>query len=186
MDNASRRGPGTTGPLVITMITGGARSGKSRYAAEQALSLTDRPMHVATARIWDDEFRARVDRHRSERGPAWECLEEEKSLAVLPLDGRVCVVDCVTLWLTNFFVDSKSDVGSSLEAFRNEIDALRLRPGSFFIVTNEIGMGIHADTGTGRKFTDLQGWANQYLASVADRVVLMVSGIAVTIKVPTP
>lgn len=171
---------------MITMITGGARSGKSRYAAEQALSLTDRPVHVATARIWDDEFRARVDRHRSERGPEWVCMEEEKSLAVLPLDGRVCVIDCVTLWLTNFFVDSTSDVAQSLDDFRAEIDALRSRPGSFFIVTNEIGMGIHAETEIGRRFTDLQGWANQYMASVADRVVLMVSGIAVTIKGSVP
>ncbi|HTJ11111.1 MAG TPA: bifunctional adenosylcobinamide kinase/adenosylcobinamide-phosphate guanylyltransferase [Dinghuibacter sp.] len=169
---------------MITMITGGARSGKSRYAAEQALLLSDRPVHVATARIWDDEFRARVDRHRSERGSAWECLEEEKTLGLLPLDGRVCVIDCVTLWLTNFFVDSTSDAGFCLDAFRAEVDALRGRPGTFFVVTNEIGLGVHADTEAGRKFTDLQGWANQYLASVADRVVLMVSGIPVTIKAP--
>ena len=170
---------------MITMVTGGARSGKSRYAAEQALALTGRPLHVATARIWDDEFRARVDRHRSERGSSWESLEEETSISKLPLDGRVCVIDCVTLWLTNFFVDEKSDVDRCLDAFRAEIDALRRRPGTFFIVTNEIGLGIHADTESGRRFTDLQGWANQYLASVADRVVLMVSGIPVTIKSTT-
>jgi adenosylcobinamide kinase/adenosylcobinamide-phosphate guanylyltransferase len=178
------------------MITGGARSGKSRYAAEQALALSagagheaasapqgaTRPLHVATARIWDEEFRARVDRHRAERSPLWECFEEEKFVSRLPLRDRVCVIDCVTLWLTNFFVDERSDIDRCLDAFRAEIDALCAYTGHFLIVTNEIGMGIHADTESGRRFTDLQGWANQYLASRAERVVLMVSGIPVTIK----
>lgn len=167
---------------MITMITGGARSGKSRYAAEQALALSPRPLHVATARIWDDEFRARIDRHRAERGPAWECLEEQKFVSRLPLGGRVCVIDCVTLWLTNFFVDEKADITRCLDAFRAEVDALEQQSGTFLVVTNEIGMGVHADTESGRKFTDLQGWANQYLAARAEKVVLMVSGVPVIIK----
>jgi adenosylcobinamide kinase/adenosylcobinamide-phosphate guanylyltransferase len=170
---------------MIVLVTGGARSGKSRYAAEQALALSPRPLHVATARIWDTEFRERVDRHRAERGTAWESVEEEKYVSRLPLRDRVCVIDCVTLWLTNFFVDEGQDVARSLKAFQAEIDALRQNTGVFFIVTNEIGMGVHADTEVGRRFTDLQGWANQYVARWAERVVLMVSGIPVTIKSPS-
>jgi adenosylcobinamide kinase/adenosylcobinamide-phosphate guanylyltransferase len=167
---------------MMTMITGGARSGKSRYAASRALALSDRPVHIATARIWDDEFRERVVRHRSERDETWENLEEEKHLSGLPLDNRVCVIDCVTLWLTNFFADTGGDVRQSLDAFKAEIRGLRVIEADLFIVTNEIGMGIHADSPAGRKFTDLQGWANQYLAEQADAVVFMVSGIPMTIK----
>ncbi|TDX00081.1 bifunctional adenosylcobinamide kinase/adenosylcobinamide-phosphate guanylyltransferase [Dinghuibacter silviterrae] len=167
---------------MIILVTGGARSGKSRYASEQALALSPRPLHVATARIWDEEFRERVDRHRAERNAAWECVEEEKYIHRLSLHGRVAVIDCVTLWLTNFFVDEAQDVARSLNAFQAEVDVLHRTPGTFFIVTNEIGMGVHAETEVGRRFTDLQGWANQYAARLAERVVLMVSGIPVTIK----
>ena len=170
---------------MITMITGGARSGKSRYAAGQALKLSKRPVHVATARIWDEEFRERVNRHRAERSEAWENLEEEKYPSRLPLEDRVVVIDCVTLWLTNFFTDLEGNVEYCLEAFQNEIRNLRRKKADVFIVTNEIGMGVHADSEVGRKFTDLQGWANQYLAEQADRVILMVSGIPVRIK-PEP
>ena len=78
----------------------------------------------------------------------------------------------MTLWLTNLFMAFDSDVDQSLTAFRAEIDALRLLPGHFIIISNEIGMGVHADTAIGRKFTDLQGWANQYVATRADEAVL--------------
>ena len=92
------------------------------------------------------------------------------------------VIDCVTLWLTNFFSLYKYDVAQSLQAIKEEIDALKKTGATFFIISNEIGMGVHAETEIGRKFTDLQGWANQYIAQQADKVVLMVSGIAVNIK----
>jgi adenosylcobinamide kinase/adenosylcobinamide-phosphate guanylyltransferase len=167
---------------MITMITGGARSGKSRYAAARALALADKPLHIATARIWDEEFRERVERHRSERTLAWENLEEEKYVSRLPLENRVCVIDCVTLWLTNFFTDTGGDILQALDAFEKEILGLKATEADLFIVTNEIGMGIHADSAAGRKFTDLQGWANQYLAGQADSVILMVSGIPLTVK----
>ena len=167
---------------MLTMITGGARSGKSRYAAARALALSDKPIHIATARIWDEDFRERVDRHRNERSAAWENLEEEKRVSLLPLENRVGVIDCVTLWLTNFFADTGGDIGQSLDAFKAEVDGLKALKTNLFIVTNEIGMGMHADTPAGRKFTDLQGWANQYLAQQADAVIFMVSGIPLTIK----
>lgn len=167
---------------MITLITGGARSGKSRYAQELALSSTDTPVYVATARVWDKEFEARVTRHQSERDERWTNIEEERDVSRLAIAGKVAVIDCVTLWLTNLFVEYKSDLARALQFLQQEIDALYTLDGHFIIITNEIGMGVHAETEAGRKFTDLQGWANQYIASKAARVVFMVSGIPMIIK----
>jgi adenosylcobinamide kinase / adenosylcobinamide-phosphate guanylyltransferase len=166
----------------MIFITGGARSGKSRHAQELALQQSSRPIYVATARQWDDEFRQRVDRHRQERDERWTVLEEEKQIGRLPLEGKVAVIDCVTLWLTNFFVDLKQDIEACLEEGKKEIDELARQDAVLIIISNEIGMGIHADTPSGRQFTDLQGWMNQYIAARADTVIFMVSGIPLTIK----
>lgn len=167
---------------MIQLITGGARSGKSSYAQQLALSLAEDPVYVATAKIWDEDFGARVQRHQQDRGPEWTNFEEQLYVSLLPLEGRVAVIDCVTLWLTNFFMQHKQDVETALYSIQQEINALNTKNATIIIVTNEIGMGVHADTDTGRKFTDLQGWANQYIARRAQKVVLMVSGIPVTIK----
>lgn len=167
---------------MIHLITGGARSGKSSYAQQLALSLADDPVYVATAKIWDDDFGARVKRHQQDRGPEWTNFEEQLYVSLLPLEGRVAVIDCVTLWLTNFFMQHQQDVETALYSIQQEINALNTKNATIIIVTNEIGMGVHADTDTGRKFTDLHGWANQYIAQRAQKVVLMVSGIPVTIK----
>lgn len=166
----------------IILVTGGARSGKSRYAQLLALGLCNNPVYVATAKVWDNDFEQRVKRHQNERDERWTNIEEQRKVSDLPIDNRVCVIDCVTLWLTNFFIDSKKDIDQALEMFKKEINGLTKKSGTFIIITNEIGMGVHAETEIGRKFTDLQGWANQYTASVANKVVLMVSGIPVTIK----
>ena len=166
----------------ITLITGGARSGKSSYAQQLALQLSDNPVYVATARHWDDDFEKRIQRHQQERDERWTAIEEEKQIGGLPLENKVAVIDCITLWLTNFFIDNKNDIDASLQECKKEIDALAMMQGQFIIITNEIGMGVHADTEMGRKFTDLQGWMNQYIATKAGKVVLMVSGIPLTIK----
>ena len=92
------------------------------------------------------------------------------------------VIDCITLWLTNFFIDLQYDVAACLKACRKEIDALCLQDARLLIVSNEIGMGVHAGTEMGRKFTDLQGWMHQYIAAKAGTVLLMLSGIPLTIK----
>lgn len=164
------------------LITGGARSGKSRYAQKLALSQSERPVYVATAKVWDEDFAQRIQRHKEERGPMWINYEEELYVSRLPLAGHTVVIDCVTLWLTNFFVQQEYDINSTLQAIQAEIDALQQQAGTFIVVTNEIGMGVHAETAIGRKFTDLQGWVNQHIARIADTVVLMVSGIPVVIK----
>ncbi len=166
----------------VILITGGSRSGKSSYAEQLALSLSDAPVYLATARIWDEEFRERVRRHQERRGPQWTNLEEEKYLSRHDLTGRVVVVDCLTLWCTNFFFDSQSDVDASLAALKAEFDRFTAQEATFLFVTNEIGMGGTSDNVLQRRFTDLQGWMNQYVASQADEVLLMVSGIPVKIK----
>lgn len=168
---------------MIYLITGGERSGKSSYAENLAKVLSDKPMYVATARKWDADFQNRIDRHQSDRDERWINIEKEKHLSEIDFSGKVAVVDCVSLWLTNFFVDTKNNVSMCLEQAKAEIDAIANQENAtIIIVTNEIGMGLHADTAVGRKFTELQGWINQYVAATADTVVLMVSGIPVTIK----
>ncbi len=166
----------------IILITGGARSGKSGYAEKLALSLSDAPVYLATARIWDEEFRERVRRHQARRGPQWTNIEEEKLLSRHDLSGRVVLVDCLTLWATNFFFDLDSDVDRALAALQAEFDRFTARDATFILVTNEIGMGGTSDNAIQRRFTDLQGWMNQYVAARADEVVLLVSGIPVKIK----
>jgi len=168
---------------MIYLITGGERSGKSSYAENLAKELSENPMYVATARKWDDDFQKRIDRHQKDRDERWVNIEKEKQLSEIDFSGKVAVVDCVTLLLTNFFVDTKNDVQLSLEQAKAEFDKIaKQEKATVIIITNEIGMGVHAETHIGRKFTELQGWMNQYLAKNADEVVLMVSGIPVKIK----
>ena len=165
----------------IILITGGARSGKSRYAEELALSLSKNPVYVATAHVWDEEFRERVKKHQERRGPEWTNIEEEKQLSRHDLTGRVAVIDCITLWCTNVFFELK-EVEPSLEALKAEFDRFVAQDATLIFVTNEIGMGGVSENAVQRKFTDLQGWMNQYVAGKADEVVLMVSGIPVKVK----
>ncbi|MBQ5467150.1 MAG: bifunctional adenosylcobinamide kinase/adenosylcobinamide-phosphate guanylyltransferase [Muribaculaceae bacterium] len=165
----------------IILITGGQRSGKSKKAEELALSLTDNPVYVATAHIWDKEFGERVKRHQERRGPQWTNIEEEKFLSRHDLTGRVAVIDCVTLWLTNFFFEN-NNVDETLTAVKEEFERFTKNDATYIFVTNEIGSGGVSDNAVQRQFTDLEGWMNQYIASRADEVILMVSGIAVKIK----
>jgi adenosylcobinamide kinase/adenosylcobinamide-phosphate guanylyltransferase len=166
----------------IILITGGQRSGKSEKAEALALQMSDHPVYVATAHVWDEEFRERVRRHQERRGPQWTNIEEEIQLSRHDLTGRVVVIDCVTLWLTNFFFANNSDANLSLQLAKEEFDRFTQCDGTFIFVTNEIGLGGVSDNALQRKFTDLQGWMNQYIASKADEVILMVSGIPVKIK----
>ena len=166
----------------IILITGGQRSGKSSKAEELALSLSDTPVYMATAHVWDEEFRERVRRHQARRGPQWTNIEEEIYMSRHDVTGRVVVIDCVTFWLTNFFFTNDSNVDQSLELAKAEFDAFTSKDATYIFVTNEIGSGGVSDNAIQRKFTDLQGWMNQYIASKADEVILMVSGIPVKVK----
>ena len=172
----------------IILITGGQRSGKSVTAERMALSMSDNPVYLATAHIWDDEFRKRVEIHQQRRGPQWTNIEEEKYLSRHNLEGRVVVVDCLTLWCTNFFFAREKaeweqpTVDSALEELKAEFDRFTDQDAVFIFVTNEIGSGGVSENAIQRRFTDLEGWMNQYVAKKADEVILMVSGIEVKIK----
>jgi len=166
----------------VILITGGCRSGKSDYAEKMALSLAPNPVYVATARIWDQDFALRVERHKERRGPQWTNIEEEKHLGSLDLTGRVVLVDCLTLWATNYFFDTNSDPDTCLKAMQQELDQMLSHEATYIIVTNEIGLGGISENELQRRFTDLQGSINQYAAARADEVILMVSGIPVKIK----
>ena len=170
----------------IILITGGQRSGKSSYAEKMALSLTENPVYIATARVWDEEFRQRVLQHQASRGTQWTNIEEEKELSRHNLTGRIIVIDCVTLWCTNFFFDLQSDIQQSLESVKYEFDSFTSQDATFIFVTNEIGSGEVSENELQRKFTDLQGWVNQYIASKADEVILMISGIPLQLKPVKP
>ena len=168
---------------MIVYISGGVRSGKSRFAQQMALKLSDSPVYLATAKIWDEDFEQRIKLHQQERGPEWTNFEATSELYNLPLDGRVAVIDCVTLWLTNIFTENNNDISCCLDAFKVEIDKLDELNATLIIISNEIGMGLHAESSVGRKFADLQGLANQYVASKAKEAIFMVSGLPLYLKI---
>lgn len=165
----------------IILVTGGQRSGKSSYAEQLALKLSPNPVYMATAHIWDDEFRERVIRHKERRGPEWTSIEEEKYLSRHDITGRVVLVDCLTLWSTNFFIE-ENNVDKCLKLITGEFDKFIRQDATFIFVTNEIGLGGTPANQLQRSFTDLLGWVNQHVAAAAQEVILMVSGIPVTIK----
>ena len=166
----------------VYYVTGGQRSGKSSYAQNLALKLSPQPVYLATSRIWDQDHQQRIERHQADRNEQWVNIEEEKYISKHNLDKQVVVMDCVTLWLTNFFSDTQYNTDQSLQEAKAEFDLLIQQDFTLIIISNEIGMGLHAETEGGRKFTDLQGWMNQYIAQKSNHAILMVSGIPVTIK----
>jgi adenosylcobinamide kinase / adenosylcobinamide-phosphate guanylyltransferase len=166
----------------IILVTGGQRSGKSSYAQNLALSLSENPMYLATSAVWDEEHRQRIERHKRDRGPEWTNVEELTDLQKVDVNGRVVVIDCVTLWATNFIVANNGNVELSLEQLKNRFSRFTMQEATFIFVTNEIGLGGISANDLQRHFTDLVGWTNQFIAQVADEVVLMVSGIPVKIK----
>lgn len=167
----------------ITFITGGARSGKSTFAEKLALERSSSPTYLATARRWDEDFEKRIRRHQEIRaGKGWTTIEEEKKISSLSLDGQVVLLDCITLWLTNIFTDNDYNLDLSLQEARDEWDRFIQKDFDLIVVSNEIGMGVHAGDESTRHFTDLQGFINQHIAQSADDVYLCVSGIPVHIK----
>lgn len=166
----------------IIMVTGGQRSGKSSYAQRLALSLTDSPVYLATSAVWDDEYRLRIERHQRDRGAEWTNVEELKDLQMVYVNHRVVVIDCITLWSTNFFTESNGNVEYSLKELKERFDAFTKQDATFIFVTNELGLGGTSVNDLQRRFTDLLGWINQYIASQSDEVVMMISGIPMKIK----
>ena len=169
-------------------ILGGARSGKSRFAVSDR-ARSGRVAFVATARAADGDMARRIARHQAERPRHWKTIEEPcdlvQRLAALEDAYDAVVVDCLTLWVSNRLLRGDPD-----DAILDEADALAKvigrRATSFTLVSNEVGEGVHPETGMGLRFRDLLGIVNQKVAAACDRVVLMVAGVPLTIKSVSP
>jgi adenosylcobinamide kinase / adenosylcobinamide-phosphate guanylyltransferase len=171
----------------VTLITGGARSGKSAHALALAQSAAPgaRRFFIATAEALDDEMRERIAHHRARRPPELTTVEEPIALgsALAALDGRagVVVVDCLTLWISNLMLAGRGDEAIIAEA-RALAGALAAARFESIAVTGEVGAGIVPENAAARRFRDLLGWTNQAVAQVAARVVLMVAGCPLRVK----
>ena len=181
------------------LLTGGARSGKSRYAlhlCDQQASASK--VLIATATAGDAEMARRIEIHRQERSPDWRTVEEPLDLAgaIRQSDqpGQVTLVDCLTLWTSNWLLRSNSDdsvdgpkrVAQWQDQQQQLIDALQGCRGMVVMVTNEVGMGLVPPTPLGRQFRDWAGAINQRVAACSDHVVLMVSGIPMAVRGELP
>lgn len=167
----------------VHLITGGQKAGKSRYAHNMVLEHENAKKYfLATARVWDDDFKTRIERHRAERHSSLITVEEEIYLQNHDFTGAVVVLDCITLWLTNIFHDHSYDPVESLEIAKKIWDKFTAGDFTVYAVTNEIGWGVHPVNSASRKFVDLQGSFNQYVAKYAKTVTLMVSGYPLNIK----
>lgn len=171
----------------LTLVLGGARSGKSAYAERLTLELRAdgaTALYIATAEAGDAEMAARIAQHRARRGSAWATCEETLDLAAAlrreSRAGRPILVDCLTLWLSNLMLAAR-DIGRETEDL---LDALKAAPGPVVLVANEVGLGIVPDNALAREFRDHAGRLNQAVAAVADRVVFMAAGLPMTLKEP--
>jgi len=170
--------------MPVTLILGGARSGKSRRAEVLACSIDEHPIYVATAPVikGDTEWLERIERHKAERAGCWQVIEEEVALVSLlsehAIAGRAVLVDCLTLWLSNLMFAGKD--------FEGEVAQLcQLLPtlsGHVVLVANEVGMGLVPENPEGRAFRDAQGRMNQRIAAVADNVEFIVAGLPICMK----
>ncbi len=164
----------------ITLVLGGARSGKSRHAESLVASFPSPWLYVATAEPHDDEMAARIATHRARRGADWRTVEAPRDLVgalVAPSAGAV-LVDCLTLWLSNLML---ADLDIAAETARLEA-ALARATVPIVLVSNEVGFGIVPDNALARRFLDAQGRLNQQIAARADRVVLVVAGLPLVVK----
>jgi adenosylcobinamide kinase/adenosylcobinamide-phosphate guanylyltransferase len=165
----------------LTLVLGGARSGKSRHAERLVESMPGPWTYIATAQAFDEEMRARIALHRERRGTGWRTVDAPLDLAAAisaaPADGAV-LVECLTLWLTNVMLADR-DVAAESEAL---IVACRAAAGPLVLVGNEVGLGIVPDNALARRFRDAAGRLHQDLAAVADRVVFMVAGLPMQVK----
>ncbi len=167
------------------LVLGGARSGKSRHALEEARQAGTSVAFLATARALDGDMATRIGRHRAERPARWTTIEEPYEVPAASRRAArshdLVVVDCVTVWVSNL-MERGDDDALVLAAVDDLAKLLRERLVSVILVSNEVGEGVHPPTELGRRFRDLLGLANQRLAAAADRVTLMVAGLPLTAK----
>jgi adenosylcobinamide kinase/adenosylcobinamide-phosphate guanylyltransferase len=169
----------------MIFITGGCRSGKSRFALNYANQHFSKKIYLATCEALDEEMARRIEDHKKLRGPEWQTTEEPLKVVEQVRRHRdkdeVILLDCITLWLSNLLLKWDDDSKVVGEADRL-IEAVKASQTSFLIVSNEVGMGIVPADPLSRRFRDLSGVINQKIAEVADTVILMVSGIPIFLK----
>jgi len=165
----------------LTMILGGAASGKSKFAENIIFSSDLDRTYIATSQIWDDEMKSKVKAHQAQRGPNWHTIEEPydlaSALAKAP-DGHATLIDCATLWLSNHML-AENDIETVCDA---AMTAFSAHSDPIIVVTNEVGSGIVPDTKLGRNFRQIQGTFNQRLASESDLVVQVIAGLPRVLK----
>lgn len=166
----------------VIFVTGGARSGKSSFALRQASGIDGRKAHIATATAGDAEMQERIERHRRDRGSAWDTIEEPLRIAAVVRRSanryEAMVLDCLTLWLSNLMSNNLS-AAEETDTFCSALSVLSC---PLYIVSNEVGMGIVPENAVARQFRDLAGQMNQKIAGIADEAYLVVAGIAMKIK----
>ena len=166
----------------ITLVLGGARSGKSRHAESLATQGGHKVVYIATAEALDEEMAARISLHRQDRPKEWRTVEEPRDLSGCIENQNasdVCLlVDCLTIWLSNLMGDGVDP----REAVRALVAALKQSQGETILVSNEVGLGIVPDNPIARRFRDEAGWMHQALADIADTVVFVAAGLPITLK----
>ncbi len=169
----------------LIFVTGGARSGKSRFALNYANDCYSNKIFLATSEVLDEEMACRVENHKKARGPEWQTIEEPievvEKIRQRGEEGEIILLDCITLWLSNLLIKWDDDL-KILEEVDKLTRTLRESKASAIVVSNEVGMGIVPADPLGRRFRDLSGTANQRIAEAADTVVFMVSGIPLFLK----
>jgi adenosylcobinamide kinase / adenosylcobinamide-phosphate guanylyltransferase len=169
----------------VTLLLGGARSGKSHYAQHLGQQV-ERVVFVATAQAGDDEMRRKIDLHRTSRPQHWQTVEEPLALAeTLTLRGPACdllIIDCLTFFAANL-MEAPTGESAPVDAL---CSALQSPPCSVVLVSNEVGMGVVPEYPSGRRFRDLLGEMNQRVAAVASNVLLMVAGLPLVLKGSVP
>ncbi len=172
----------------LVLVTGGARSGKSRYAEVLACDLPGPRAYIATCptseETCDQEMVARILRHRRRRGADWRTVEETCDLAgvLAAATEPVVLVDCLALWVNNLLYQEDLDEDGVAERARRVIAVIRDRPGTVFVVTNEVGCGIVPDNPLARRYRDCLGLCNQEFGEAADRVIMVVCGQVLELK----
>jgi adenosylcobinamide kinase/adenosylcobinamide-phosphate guanylyltransferase len=165
----------------ITLVLGGQRSGKSKYA-EGLIEAQGGGLYLATAQVFDDEMKGRIDTHQQRRGDKWITLEEPLNIASIILreakSNQPVLVDCLTLWLSNL-IHEEQNIEAQTESL---IIALHKSQGPVVLVSNEVGQGVIPDNALARKFVDCAGRMNQVIAEAADRVVWVTAGIPQMLK----
>ena len=165
---------------MLILITGGARSGKSRFAEKLAAAF-ENVVYIATAQAFDDEMRDRIEKHRERRPSTWKTIESpfDAHREIEKLHADCFLFDCLTVYLSNFLLRNE---GSADEYFDRLLDAARKFKGTAIFVTNEVGSGIVPMNELARKFRDLQGLTNQKFAATADEVYICACGLPLRLK----